>query len=218
MNGLNMGVLGWEHKKHMTYDASSMGVAHVEQVEVDRAVEQLQKWANDLIHRRPSIHQKAMFEKNDKGYHLAFDRALGPNGRRGYTILETDNPLGKLVNKLWQQLLEQKHAVNFVGVRFEQGSVRGLADYWHVDEQDLSVTIGFSNMPEWNTKILDNQAALKLLPCANTDEGQKPLDAVAETAKLGHFYNAARLCHRSPIPKDVPDIKYSEYRIFLRFL
>jgi len=210
----------YSYLKDVTYHGSPLAKAETTSEEIACAIKQLKTWVSDIFSGQSCIIEKSDIRNvKERGYYVAFDRYLEKQGT--YKKLETDNPLGKLVHKLAQQVLQEGIPITFAGVRFEQGFVRGHADWWHVDEIETVVSIGFSNKAEWNTKIISDHN-IESLPAevfknlySNTEE----LDKLAETTKHGHFYYGARVFHRSPKESDMADpISENDYRLFIRFL
>lgn len=209
----------YRNLSQLPYQSAPLAKAAATTEEVTCAIQQLRTWGFNLMSGRPCMMDKRdLWDKNESGYYLIFDRYLEKQGN--YKKLETDNPLGKLVHQLAQQVLQTGTPVNFVGVRFEQGFVKGHVNWWHIDDNPGIVTIGFSNRPEWNTKIITDQKIQQLTPeVLNLDTiDNEELDKHAETALDGYFYSGARVLHRSPVATDMKGpISSDDYRLFLRF-
>jgi hypothetical protein len=139
--------------------------------------------------------------------------------------LTNNSPLKNLVLTLNKMICEQKFVCDKVEIRLEKGSFDSHAQVWHLDSWafEHSITICWSNKVSWNTKILDLENTLEFINYSPYWDEQnktlKKIEAVAQTAKFGHFYNAKQILHRSPTLNDFKEeaIGVNDYRLFLRF-
>jgi hypothetical protein len=121
--------------------------------------------------------------------------------------LKTDTPITKLALSLHQMVCKFGFESNSVGIRLEKGCFCSYPDYWHLDGVKLghSITICWSNQPN----VLREET-----------ETDKKIEAVAQAAQFGYFYNARKVFHRGPRVEDLGDEKLgvNDYRLFIRFI
>jgi hypothetical protein len=150
-----------------------------------------------------------------------------------YHIKELDEaePIGSLVVPLSKRITALGFPCRNVEIRFEKGCLDPLTPYWHVDGPRIhsSVVICFGTKAKWSTWLLDeknNQEVFgpncnpsNFTELANSRATALKIESLAQPAKFGYLYNAAKVLHRSPTKEDLRDepLSPSDYRLFLRF-
>ncbi|HEV8052707.1 MAG TPA: hypothetical protein VGP47_09440 [Parachlamydiaceae bacterium] len=140
------------------------------------------------------------------------------------------NPIEKLLLALAKKISSLGYKDFYDGdfeIRLDKGRLTKSADHWHFDKTfKSSVTICWSNIKDWSTKILniknhsDEWNALKEMSKRPyyLDEGKIDLSK-SESSDFGYFYDAINTLHRAPRVEDMenPLLESVDYRLFIRY-
>lgn len=197
----------------------------IPQEKIKKCIDFITKFVNKSL--RPDTFEKILssFRANkisdtDTRYHAILAGSLN-------NIKNNDNCVYNLVNSLNAQLKEREIDCDRFDIFLEKGLITPIAPNWHFDTSyQTSVSVSFSNIPDWSTRILNKENEVKLFGEENGMhkldtilrkesyekflETEKQVDLYSETTLIGHFYDVHKFLHRSP---DIRDITVKETSI-----
>jgi len=138
--------------------------------------------------------------------------------------LKPDNSLAILLLSLSQRISDLGFPSKHVEVRFEKGCYNAVANFWHRDftmnENVNYFSVCYSNVEDWNTKILDEEGAKVIgeIPQVIDQQTSEKIESLAKNSEFGLIYEVTKVLHRSPLRKDFQlHAAKEDYRLFIRF-
>lgn len=142
--------------------------------------------------------------------------------------LDPSTPLGAIVHKIKDTILECGFYCDRAEIHFEKGCMFSSADFWHKDGNrngENYITVCYSNKPNWSTRIADSAKVYESLnvssldPTMITEQQTAIIDSVAFPAKHGDLWHANKVLHRGPKASDLAGdpLTPDDYRLLIRF-
>ncbi|MCP5507745.1 MAG: hypothetical protein H7A37_05550 [Chlamydiales bacterium] len=139
--------------------------------------------------------------------------------------MSESTPLGSLISKIKQMIIEKGYTCVSVEVRFERGVFESKNSYWHLDGLGLGkdpITVCWSTREKWTTWIIDENTKIHNSSFLERDFSKKELELVEAFGKpsaTGNLYHVAKLWHRAPLISDLGEDSLTsiDYRLFMRF-
>ncbi len=220
-------------------ESGFLGYANIENKVVDKAVSYLKS-----IPVKYLLNLNENKGKNPNGEYITFNYLADfkeitfKNEKRFYiglvykiSKLDSSIPIENLLIKISQKVNSLGIISDAAEVRFEKGCFKDqfywevpekVQDYWHKDRAGLvddNITISYSNILTWCTKIFDNSfTPSEEIVFKENKKLYCEMEKHSVHSTLGFLYNVDNIFHRSPLKSDFfSNPLENDYRLFIKF-
>lgn len=198
-----------------------IGPAAIDSKTLDDAIDYLKMGASHIQSGLQAPHEIIKSWSKENRFYIELDYVV--------EHLNPSLPPENLLLNLHQQVVDLGIVGKHIDLRFEKGCIGASANFWHKDFRENDsikvLSLSYSNLPEWSTKILDDKTGLIASLSSNTGiyntispDIYNKCEEISENSELGTIYNVCEIWHRSPVKTDLPNPpQENDSRLFIKF-